>query len=86
MLQGSAVSTTHCITGATVGVGLCTGSLRGVNWRMVAWTMFGWVLTLPCAALISGFTFALLARSPKALSPDQARPGLLWLSPPPPAN
>lgn len=78
------MSTTHCITGATVGVGLCTGSLRGVNWRMVAWTMFGWVLTLPAAALVSGVTFALIARSPKVLSPDEARPMLRWALPPPP--
>jgi hypothetical protein len=33
--QGKPVSTTHCITGATVGVGLCGGDLRCVNWIMV---------------------------------------------------
>lgn len=74
---GAVVSTTHVITGSTVGVGLCTGTLKAVNWRMVAVTMFGWVLTLPCAALVSGLCFALLAKSPKALSAAQARPGLL---------
>lgn len=31
---GAVVSTTHCITGATVGVGLCTGQMAGVNWKM----------------------------------------------------
>jgi sodium-dependent phosphate transporter len=84
--QGNAVSTTHCITGATVGVGLCTGSMRGVNWRMVAWTTCGWMLTLPAAALVSGVTFALIALSPKALSPEEAHPGMLWISPPPPLS
>jgi hypothetical protein len=34
--QGKPVSTTHCITGATVGVGLCGGDLRCVNWLMVS--------------------------------------------------
>jgi sodium-dependent phosphate transporter len=81
---GNAVSTTHCITGATVGVGLCTGSMWGVNWRMVAWTTCGWMLTLPAAALVSGVTFALIALSPKALSPAEAHPGLLWNTAPPP--
>ena len=73
--SGNPVSTTHCLTGATVAVGLCGGSLAGVNWRIVAWTFAGWLLTLPCAALISGVTFAVLARSPKALSYDETHPG-----------
>jgi solute carrier family 20 (sodium-dependent phosphate transporter) len=30
------VSTTQCITGAIVGVGLCNGTWRAINWRMVA--------------------------------------------------
>ena len=32
---GLPVSTTMCITGATVGVGLCNGTLKSVNWRNV---------------------------------------------------
>ena len=72
---GNPVSTTHCLTGATVAVGLCSGSLAGVNWKMVAWTGMGWMLTLPASALISGVTFAVLARSPKALSFHEAHPG-----------
>ncbi|KAG8772473.1 Na+/Pi symporter, partial [Serendipita sp. 397] len=31
------ISTTQCIVGATVGVGLCTGDFKAINWRMVAW-------------------------------------------------
>jgi hypothetical protein len=64
---GVPVSTTHCITGATVGVGLCTGSLAAVNWRMVAVTFLGWMVTLPGAGLVAGITFSALAHSPKAL-------------------
>lgn len=32
------VSTTQCIIGATVGVGLCAGDFKAINWRMVAWS------------------------------------------------
>ena len=35
------ISTTQCITGATVGVGLCNGDWKTINWRMVAWIYFG---------------------------------------------
>lgn len=40
---GLPISTTQCITGATVGVGLCNGDWRTINWRMVAWIYFGWM-------------------------------------------
>ena len=81
--QGNAVSTTHCITGATVGVGLCTGSMRGVNWRMVAWTTLGWIVTLPAAGVVSGVVFALIARSPKVLGAADAHP-MAWFPSPAP--
>lgn len=38
-------STTQCITGATVGVGLCLGTWRAINWRMIAWIYLGWFIT-----------------------------------------
>ena len=62
---GIPVSTTHCITGATVGVGLCNGTLNAVNWRIISWILFGWMLTVPTAALISGGLFKLLLSAPK---------------------
>jgi sodium-dependent phosphate transporter len=34
------VSTSMCITGATVGVGLCNGSFKAVNWSRVGLLMF----------------------------------------------
>lgn len=84
---GAVVSTTHVITGATVGVGLCSagGKLKAINWRMVGVTMFGWILTLPAAALVSGVLFAILAHSPHALTTAQARPGVAGYPPPPAA-
>ena len=43
------VSTSMCITGATVGVGLCNGTLKAVNWQRVGLLFFSWVMTIPIA-------------------------------------
>ncbi|RHY25656.1 hypothetical protein DYB32_008174 [Aphanomyces invadans] len=55
---GLPVSTTHCITGSTVAVGMCNGELWSINWRMVLWIIFSWVITLPITATISGLLFS----------------------------
>lgn len=59
------VSTTQCIAGATVGVGLCNGDWRSINWRMVAWIYFGWFVTLPVTALISGCLLSIILNAPQ---------------------
>lgn len=59
------VSTTQCITGATVGVGLCSGTWRTINWRMVAWIYMGWIITLPCAGIISGCLMGIIINAPR---------------------
>lgn len=59
------VSTTQCITGATVGVGACSGTLRAINWRMVAWIYMGWFITLPVAGLISGCLMGIIINAPR---------------------
>lgn len=41
------VSTSMCITGATVGVGLCNGTFKAVNWQRVGLLFFSWVMTIP---------------------------------------
>eukprot|EP01134_Creolimax_fragrantissima_P006196 CFRG6196T1 len=61
---GIPVSTTHCITGATVAVGLCNGDLQGIHWLQVFKVLFGWVLTLPMAGFVAYCTFALMANAP----------------------
>ncbi|CAF3478616.1 phosphate-sensing transcription factor [Fusarium graminearum] len=58
------VSTTQCITGAIVGVGLCNGDWRAINWRMVAWIYMGWFITVPTAGLISGILMAFITNAP----------------------
>jgi sodium-dependent phosphate transporter len=62
---GIPVSTTHCITGSTIGVGLCNGTLGAVNWFGVAWILFGWVFTLPFAGGLSAGLLTLLLKAPK---------------------
>jgi len=58
------VSTTQCITGAIVGVGLCNGDWRAINWRMVAWIYTGWIITVPVAATISGCLMGAITYAP----------------------
>lgn len=48
------VSTTQCITGATVGVGLANGDWRCINPKLVGWIYLGWIITVPVTGLISG--------------------------------
>ncbi|KAK3319456.1 phosphate transporter [Apodospora peruviana] len=62
---GLPISTTQCITGATVGVGLCNGNWRTINWRVVAWIYFGWIVTVPCAGIISGCLMAIIINAPR---------------------
>ena len=54
------VSTTQCLTGATMGVALMNYDLGAVNWRQLCYIFLGWVLTLPCAGLVGGL-FCLVA-------------------------
>lgn len=58
------VSTSMCITGATVGVGLCNGTFKAVNWQRVGLLFLSWVATIPIAALIGGGIMALTVNTP----------------------
>ncbi|KAJ2898043.1 hypothetical protein MKZ38_004211 [Zalerion maritima] len=59
------ISTTQCITGATVGVGLCNGDWRAINWRMVGWIYLGWIITLPLAGIVSGCLMGFIINAPR---------------------
>lgn len=63
------VSTTQCIIGATVGVGLCAGDYKAINWRMVAWSYSAWIVTLPSTAVISGLIMAFTINAPSWAAP-----------------
>jgi phosphate/sulfate permease len=64
---GIPVSTTHCISGATIAVGLCNGSTAAVNLVLICIIFFGWVITCPSAGLICGLMFWGIASSPKPM-------------------
>merc|ERR1711977_166984 len=51
---GLPVSTTQCITGAIIGVALTNNDLKSINWKQIGKIFIGWVLTVPCAGLVSG--------------------------------
>jgi sodium-dependent phosphate transporter len=58
------VSTSMCITGATVGVGLCNGTIKAVNWQRVGLLVFSWIMTIPIAGTIGGVSMAIILNAP----------------------
>ncbi|KAK5730226.1 hypothetical protein LTR15_000160 [Elasticomyces elasticus] len=61
---GLPVSTTQCLVGSSLGVALMNYDLGAVNWKQMAWIFLGWVLTLPCAALVSGLLCVMALNAP----------------------
>lgn len=57
---GLPVSTTHVSVGALFGIGATT---RQADYRIVGNILLSWVLTLPCAALLGGSAYCVLARA-----------------------
>ncbi|KIW64455.1 hypothetical protein PV04_09387 [Phialophora macrospora] len=62
------VSTSMCITGATVGVGLCNGTWRAVNWQRVGLLGFSWLMTIPVAGTLAGCIMGVVLNAPHFLS------------------
>ncbi|KAI0009059.1 phosphate transporter [Xylariaceae sp. FL0662B] len=62
------VSTSMCITGATVGVGLCNGTLKAVNFQRVGLLLLSWIATIPIAGTIGGILMGLFLNCPHFLS------------------
>ena len=52
-LAGIPVSTTHCVSGAIMGVG-ATRRFSAVRWGVARRIVWAWLLTIPMAALIAG--------------------------------
>lgn len=63
------VSTFMCITGATVGVGLCTGSIRAVNWQRVDLLIFSWIMTTLLVRTIGGLAMGIILHASQFISP-----------------
>ncbi|KIW53111.1 hypothetical protein PV05_08707 [Exophiala xenobiotica] len=61
------VSTSMCITGATVGVGLCNGTLKAVNFQRVGLLLLAWLLTIPIAGTLGGVLMGLFLNAPHFL-------------------
>ncbi|RDW85915.1 1,2-dihydroxy-3-keto-5-methylthiopentene dioxygenase-2 [Coleophoma crateriformis] len=58
------VSTSMCITGATVGVGLCNGTLKAVNFQRVGLLLLSWIATIPIAGTLGGVLMGILLNTP----------------------
>jgi PiT family inorganic phosphate transporter len=56
---GIPVSTTHTITGAIMGVG-ATHRLSAVRWGVAGRIVWGWLLTIPAAAILSALSLLAL--------------------------
>lgn len=57
---GVPVSTTHTITGSIMGVGAMK-SLAAVRWGVAGQIVWAWVLTIPCAAVISAVVYFIVS-------------------------
>lgn len=57
---GIAVSTTHTITGAIMGVG-ATKRLSAVRWGLAGRIITAWVLTIPCSAVVAAVSYWLIS-------------------------
>ncbi len=57
--MGVPVSTTHTITGAIMGVGALK-RLTAVKWGVAEQIVWAWILTIPCAAVISAIAYMLV--------------------------
>ena len=58
------VSTSMCITGATVGVGLCNGTFKAVNFQRVGLLLLAWIATIPIAGTLGGVLMGLFLNAP----------------------
>jgi sodium-dependent phosphate transporter len=58
------ISTTQGIVGSTVGVALCDGWFKSVNWRLVLWMYFGWIVVLPVTTFVSYCLTASMLNAP----------------------
>jgi inorganic phosphate transporter, PiT family len=58
--SGIAVSTTHTISGAIMGVG-ATRRASAVRWGVAGNIVIAWILTIPASALVGAVTYALVS-------------------------
>jgi sodium-dependent phosphate transporter len=61
---GLPVSTTMCITGATLGVAMANFDLKAFNWRTFGWIVLGWVITVPVVGVLAGCLMGIILNAP----------------------
>eukprot|EP00195_Chlamydomonas_chlamydogama_P008518 CAMPEP_0202915878 /NCGR_PEP_ID=MMETSP1392-20130828/66936_1 /ASSEMBLY_ACC=CAM_ASM_000868 /TAXON_ID=225041 /ORGANISM="Chlamydomonas chlamydogama, Strain SAG 11-48b" /LENGTH=670 /DNA_ID=CAMNT_0049608077 /DNA_START=106 /DNA_END=2118 /DNA_ORIENTATION=+ len=71
-MLGLPVSTTQCVVGAEMGVGLCENLVTGGSWLLFGKTFVGWVTTLLVTGLLSSAIFAWGAYSPSIIMERKA--------------
>jgi sodium-dependent phosphate transporter len=57
-VYGIPISTTHCIVGAEIGIGIAENWKTGVNWKLFGKTATAWIFTLFISGLMSATIFA----------------------------
>jgi phosphate/sulfate permease len=57
--MGLPISTTHCLVGAVLGIGLARG-IKALNLNMLRDILLSWIITIPASALTSILLFHLL--------------------------
>jgi sodium-dependent phosphate transporter len=50
---GIPISTTHCMVGAVLCVGIARSNPKGVSWKTFRNILFAWLVTTPVAGLVS---------------------------------
>jgi len=66
-VYGIPISTTHCIVGAELGIGIVENLKHGVNWRLFAKTFAAWIFTLLCSGCLSAIIFSQGVFSPSII-------------------
>jgi PiT family inorganic phosphate transporter len=59
---GIAVSTTHTIAGAIMGVG-ATKRLSAVRWGVAGTMIWAWILTIPASAIVAAIMYYVIEYS-----------------------
>lgn len=67
-VYGIPISTTHCIVGAEIGIGMLENIRTGVNWKLFAKTFGAWIFTLIITGLFSAILFSQGIYSPSKIT------------------
>lgn len=69
--MGLPTSSSQCIIGAIMGVGMCEGARKGVNWKLFAQQFASWVVTMLICAGTTAAVFAAGIYTPSRIDGKQ---------------